>query len=70
MESRYATRSRTRRERERQTKKRQLRKIAGSSSSGEDSDVDEYGNIKDLIDYDYESSDESNHSRRKKKHRN
>lgn len=69
MESRYATRSRTRREKERPPKKRQLRKKASSSSSGEDSDVDEYGNIKDLIDYDYESSDESKYSRRKKKHR-
>ena len=54
MDTGYRTRSRTRRAEQKRKRRNRLKRHSNASSSDEESDVDEYGNIRDLIDYDYD----------------
>ena len=54
MDTRYRTRSRTRRAEKNRKRLNRLKRHSNASSSDEESDVDECGNIRDLIDYDYD----------------
>jgi len=66
METRYATRSRAQRVEKKKKRHNRLKRHSNASSSGEESEVDEYGNIKGLIDYHYEPQQSQNDIRHKR----